>query len=83
MVNSRLFCNPFFVWLCHNHRCPTTDWGRLIMTIEKLRELTTELEKTLEELKKQTDPKARIKILSHFKQVYFQIKSEIVEKSAS
>ena len=53
------------------------------MTIEKLKELTKELEKTLEELKKQTDPKARIKIFSHFKQVYSEIKEKIIEKSAS
>lgn len=53
------------------------------MTIKKLKELTIELEKTLEELKKQTDPKARLQIFSHFKQVYSEIKSEIQEKSAS
>jgi hypothetical protein len=57
--------------------------GRFDMTIEKLRKLTVELEKTLEELKKQTDPKARLKIFSHFKQVYSEIKEESIEKSAS
>ncbi len=53
------------------------------MKIQKLKELTAELEKTLEELRKQTDPQARIKIFSHFKQVYAQIKSETEEKTAS
>jgi hypothetical protein len=53
------------------------------MTIQKLKELTVELEKTLEELKKQTDPKARIKIFTHFKQIYSEIRSEMVEKAAS
>lgn len=53
------------------------------MSIKKLKELTKELEKTLEELKKQTDPKARMQIFSHFKLVYSEIKSEIQEKSAS
>lgn len=53
------------------------------MTVEKLKQLTVELEKTLEELKKQTDPKARMRIFSHFKQVYAEIKSDIIEKSAS
>jgi hypothetical protein len=57
--------------------------GEFDMTVQKLKELTIELEKTLEELKKQTDPKARMKIFAHFKQVYAEIKSEIVEKAAS
>lgn len=53
------------------------------MTIDKLKELTRELERTLEELKKQTDPKVRMQIFSHFKQVYSEIKEEKIEKSAS
>ena len=57
--------------------------GGVVMTIQKLKELTVELEKTLEELKKQTDPKARMKIFSHFKQVYSEIKAESTEKAAS
>ncbi len=57
--------------------------GGELMTVKKLKELTLELEKTLEELKKQTDPKARMQIFSHFKQVYSEIKEEIKVKSAS
>ncbi len=53
------------------------------MNIKKLKQLTQELEKTLEELRKQTDPKARMQIFSHFKQVYAEIKSETSEKAAS
>ena len=55
----------------------------VIMDIKKLRQLTNELEKALEELKKQTDPKTRMQIFSHFKQVYAEIKAETSEKIAS
>ncbi len=53
------------------------------MNIKRLKELTRELERTLEELKKQTDPKSRMEIFSRFKQVYAEIKSETTEKAAS
>ena len=53
------------------------------MDIKRLKELTIELEKTLEELKKQTDPKTRFQIFSHFKQLYSEIKSKTEEKTAS